>query len=600
MKSKMDLILFNLLSIAICMLLFMLIVSGPAHAQDAAPTPTGRNAEIEIKTVEYHWQLIFWSDHSPACNVTIDHPDQPTDKEIRSKCGESLYQDYINSSNCQIYSSQKTSTCTGVYLKNINSFPITKTILVKFQVPSVWLTLSGCDYANDTTYCVGSPELVFTGEETLPNQSIIKLHGEVAGTPFSCDGSVCKVPLSETSPEGINFTFWGDSSFGDSTPHFTAAVRVIPEPSVTNAYYIDVISDNWLGRNPPGCSDIWQVFPESVDPPAWLNTPSNSSDLNSSGSLYYLAAALIKNGIVDASSCQQGGLTDSTTANECGVERASPKLNYWQNQFDQEILNVAQIDDIPARLLKNMFIKESQLWPGIYHDVKEVGLGQLTENGADTTLLWNPGFYDSFCPLVLDDSVCAYGFAGLGEERQAILRGALLQKTNAACSSCQDGIDLTKTSYSIHVFAEAIKANCSQVYQLIANSTSKPPREVTSYSDLWRFTLANYNAGPGCLGNAIGRTWDANLPIDWTHVAANLDPACRTAVDYVKDISGGDTLAITVFSTPLPTGTITPSPTPTITLTPTPTLTPTNMPTSTLPEPTITSTSTAAEEEPTN
>jgi hypothetical protein len=45
---------------------------------------------------------------------------------------------------------------------------------------------------------------------------------------------------------------------------------------------------------------------------------------------------------------------------------------------------------IPARLLKNVFSRESQIWPGIYRTYRETGLGQMTENGADTVLLWNP------------------------------------------------------------------------------------------------------------------------------------------------------------------------------------------------------------------
>ncbi len=201
--------------------------------------------------------------------------------------------------------------------------------------------------------------------------------------------------------------------------------------------------------------------------------------------------------------------------------------------------------------------------------------------------------YNSFCPLVLDRSICAVGYSKLGEERQTLLRGALLQKTNAACA---DGIDTAKASYSIHVFAEALKANCSQVNQLVLNVTRKPPRNVISYSDLWRFTLVNYNAGSGCLGKALGRTAAAHSPIDWVHVAANLDPACRNAVDYVYDISEGDSNKIIEFSTPLPTITPTRRMTATATLTQMPlptgtkTITTKNTATSTTANPKVTET----------
>ena len=109
----------------------------------------------------------------------------------------------------------------------------------------------------------------------------------------------------------------------------------------------------------------------------------------------------------------------------------------------------------PPHLLKNVFLKESQFWPGQYSSINEVGLGQFTENGADTVLLWNQDFYNAFCPLVLDEYNCNKGFARLGDYGQAVLKGALLQKINASCPSCEDGIDLTKANFSIHVFAES-------------------------------------------------------------------------------------------------------------------------------------------------
>ena len=50
--------------------------------------------------------------------------------------------------------------------------------------------------------------------------------------------------------------------------------------------------------------------------------------------------------------------------------------------------------------MKSVFSRESQLWPGIFKDYGEAGLGQLTNLGADTLLMWNP-LYEGFCPMVL-------------------------------------------------------------------------------------------------------------------------------------------------------------------------------------------------------
>ncbi len=569
--------LFLSLFLSGCITLLVLAQDKPQPAMD-------RTSKIEVDETDYHWLLNFLSDRSTACNFVVNHDGDPTDQDIQSGCGEALFQELKDTPSC----SKDTKVCIGLYLSKSNSLPVHKKIMVQLSPPSISVSLSGCDYSEDENYCIGQPKLVFTGDEPLPNERIVAIHGSLAGKTFECSESHCEVALKPTGPGGDPLVFWGDSSFGDSTAKFNGLVRVIPNKEADNAFSIDVISDQWEGKDPPSCSDIWDKFPESLDLPAWLNTPGSAADLSSNDSLYFLSAALINNGLVDASSCQNNGLADKITANECGVSKAAPKVQYWQNLFDQEIFSVAREDGVPAKLLKNIFLRESQFWPGIYDDIKEVGLGQLTDNGADTALLWNPQFFNSFCPLVLDKSVCAYGYAQLPDYAQSILRGALLRKTNASCPNCDEKIDLTKASFSIHVFAETLKANCSQVNQLIVNTTHKSARDVSSYSDLWRFTLMNYNAGPGCLGNAISQTWNAKVPVDWAHVAANLDPACRAAVDYDRDISDGDSLAITDFSTPQPTGTITPSPTPTVTLTPTPTLTPTITPTPSLPQSSIT------------
>ena len=84
-----------------------------------------------------------------------------------------------------------------------------------------------------------------------------------------------------------------------------------------------------------------------------------------------------------------------------------------------------------------------------------------------------------------------------------MLRGALVQKVNSTCPECAVGIDLSQANFSVKIFAEGMVANCEQVGRIIRNVTGKDPGQVSNFEDSWRFTLVNYNAGPGCLSDAI-------------------------------------------------------------------------------------------------
>jgi hypothetical protein len=209
----------------------------------------------------------------------------------------------------------------------------------------------------------------------------------------------------------------------------------------------------------------------------------------------------------------------------------------WQNQFDELILTTAQETDVPARLIKNLFARESQFWPGIFQAAGDVGLGQLTENGADTTLFWNPSFYDQFCPMVLEDGACNAGYMHLNEYEKTLLRRALVGSVNATCENCPLGLDLTQADFSVGVFAHTMTANCEQTGQILYNYTRKSPGEVASYEDLWKFTLVNYNAGGSCLAEGITHAQGLNLDLTWENVSPFLIGACSGAVDYVNDIS---------------------------------------------------------------
>jgi hypothetical protein len=602
------------------------------EVEESAP----RIAKINVAFTSYRWWLVRYSNNNIACSFTIEHEGLPTTEDIEALCEEKTYDEWITTPACKIGEVSSWNQCKGFYLHPLDSSASEKQIEVELPKPSVWVTITDCNAQPPDGRCTTLPNLLLTAEEPLPNETIINVQGTIAGQPFICTGSTCSIPLTPTGMDGTVVEFWADSSFGDSTEHYTARVRLVPWGDFMNpeqasndplAWYVDILSSQWRDGKLATCSDTWQVFPSIGGPPDWLRSPETQADLQTDISYYYLAGSLITYGIVDASGCVDGGLQAPNIGSACGVEAARPQLIEWQNRFDDEILQVASETGVPSLLLKNVFARESQIWPGIYTTYKEAGLGQLTSNGADTVLLWNPDFFGQFCPFVLDKKFCEMGFGNLGEFEQDLLRGALVRKVNASCPDCPAGIDLSRADYSVHVFAEGMLANCEQVGRIITNITDLNPGQTTSYEDLWRFTLVNYNAGAGCLSNAISQAWYANQPLDWATITTYLEPACQGAIGYVEDISrilkasptptswipndlsqptpAMPRVVVTptqappaFYRTPTPTLTL-PPPTPTraITLTPTetstPTITPTEDPYATAtdtPEPTPTAT----------
>jgi hypothetical protein len=113
----------------------------------------------------------------------------------------------------------------------------------------------------------------------------------------------------------------------------------------------------------------------------------------------------------------------------------------------------------------------------------------------------------------------------------------LINAVNATCENCPLGIDLDRANFSIGVFAHTLLANCEQTGQLVENITAAPAGNSATYEDLWKFTLVNYNAGPGCLGNALDATYNEEQDLTWENLSSHLEPACQGAINYVNDIS---------------------------------------------------------------
>lgn len=535
MKSKL------LRSLIILLIPLMLAIGWDevSLAADAVDPPY-RQMEIIIPYAESEWWLMRWANNTHECRIIIDHEGLPYPDDIYVYCGDSLHQEWLDTESCDpALDGEDTSSCSGLYLHQVATEPKEKILLVDLPLPEAWISISGCSPTPPENRCETLPNVLITAEEPLPNETITYIQGTLNGIPFVCDGSTCEVPMRPTLDQGVVVTFWADSSYGDSSAHYEALVRVtdtgVSDGGETSGWIVDIMSNRLQGYQARGCGPIWESFPPIGGLPDWLSSPDWPELLATDDPFLYLAGRLIANGIVDPGECPGGGLEVNGYANACGLEEARVEVDAWQNRFDAQIVTVAEDTGIPSQLIKNLFAQESQFWPGVFKDAEEYGLGQLTEMGADTILLWNPSFYNQFCPLVLNIEACNLGYAHLNEKDQATLRGALAIQANSDCPDCPAGIDLNHAIFSIDLFAQTITANCQQVGQIITNARGKSPGSIANHEDLWRFTLANYHAGPGCFSNAISAT--TGRALTWENVAPQVELECPGTQKYVENIA---------------------------------------------------------------
>jgi hypothetical protein len=533
---------FWLISLLVAFAALLSATSAGVAAPAPPPGPDRYNVLL-VKYTAYEWYMATFKGNHIVCKIIVDYEGKPTLTDVYIDCGDKLTDQWVAQKPCN--DPFKSNKCDGYYIFFTSSYPAEKEVAVELPAPAVWLDVTDCSPVSSlsTSVCEYIPKLTLTAQEPLPEHSITRVEGRLDGQSFSCEGDTCTVDLQPTSEKGVLLEFWAYSTYGDSSKKFTAQVRVT-EADFGNpdapSWFVDVRSSQWKGVPLASCAETWQVFPPVGGPPAWLATPNHISGLSSNIPYNYLAANLIRQGAVDVSSCPDGGLvSNGTGASECGLEASTEAVNAWQNRFDSLILDVAHETGVPAQMLKNLFARESQFWPGTFLSGGDTGLGQITDQGADTTLLWNPSFYNSFCPLVLSAETCDSGYLNLESDQQELLRFALVNSVNATCVDCPLGIDLERADYSVKVFAHTLAANCEQAAQVVWNySGKKTAGELNiTYEDMWKFTLVNYNAGGGCLADALQQTITTKEDLTWENVSKYLAPACRGAAGYVEDIS---------------------------------------------------------------
>jgi hypothetical protein len=169
-------------------------------------------------------------------------------------------------------------------------------------------------------------------------------------------------------------------------------------------------------------------------------------------------------------------------------------VDFWQNQFDPQIWAASSQANIPAHLLKRLIGVESQFWPlWVPGETGEVGLIQITDDGADIALRYSPTLTAQFCPMAMDPARCSLGYPFLSLNEQQLIRDAYRQ--GMQCLLCDVGQAVERTRSLIQIYADTLAAFRCYAGEVISQEDPT--------SEIWDVTLAIYHAGPGCVSSGI-------------------------------------------------------------------------------------------------
>ena len=321
-------------------------------------------------------------------------------------------------------------------------------------------------------------------------------------------------------------------------PSYPAKFRSLTNNNLSISRSPSLTSSNPADIKDIACAKIWNAYPQGgYAIPDWLFTPSKSTELQTNEPYSYLAGKLLQNGLATAPNCPYNGMLPTGFSSQCGLEAIRSQVESWQNQFDEGIYNSAVKNAVPARLLKNIFAQESQFWLGQSDDNQHFGLAQITEGGLDPLFLAYPEYYQLVCTDVLSTDTCKSKYAELTNQNKGLIRGYFLRNViDTSCPECPKKFNEKKAADTIDIFARLVVANCEQVGRVIVDITERTPGTISTYDDLWRYTMVNYNAGSGCVSGAIETTYKLEEPLDWLHVSDNMSSRCGTALDYVEKV----------------------------------------------------------------
>ena len=372
--------------------------------------------------------------------------------------------------------------------------------------------------------CKMIPQLHFTATEPLKGFQVEQIYISFNEQFSIHPGSDTLISLPVTSAEGAWLGYRAISNHdNDASRYFQIKYRYIPLSPGSNTFRFDILDQQWAAFIPSGSLN-WNLFLPAEEPSIkQLIQVRSPDDLYTNNHYVYLSGHMIRMGLVKAADCPGDGLMPDGTATQCGQEATSKLVLEWQNKYNEQIYAAALKYNIPAKILKGILAQESQFWP-LKTNPYELGLGRMTENGADMLLKWDTSYYLDLCIPAYDRVTCSSGYSLLSPIAQIMLRNAVLSKVG--------------TSHEIDMLAATLLASTRQVNQLVVNTGRREASAQTSYEEMWKITIGNYNAGSGCVGTALQTLVENNLDLTWQQVVAQMNGTCKNAGDYVDKVLG--------------------------------------------------------------
>jgi len=503
----------------VCTLLCLCITTALSMTNGVKAAEDSRVVEKIFVLQAQHWQLARWDDGSLVCDLYIAHYKPPSYQEVIEFCGYDTFLDWFYTPPCtEAAIGEPATECEGLLHRYIGKTDYS--YKQEVEIPQIQIQVETVNCVPGE-WCESIPVVRVFAMEPLQGHRILRVHVRVGGREKIYDGSDGQLPLPLTGEQGDWLEYWAESDYGDQSEHFLIKYRNYQPDSQTSFYHFDLLSAEWESQAASG-SLLWGIFPPADQPLIKaLEQPLTEGYLYTTNRYIYLASHLIQAGLVDITVCPNRGLYSDGSANPCGEKAAAEMVLEWQNRYNAQIFQAAVTHNIPARVLKGVLAQETQFWP-TSDNPYELGLGKITENGADMLLMWHLDYYLSVCSPIYSPVGCSAGYASLTPPQQTILRHKIFDKVG--------------TPAEIDMLAAALYASAAQVNQIIRNTTQKDPSEVTDYEDMWKFTIANYHIGSGCVGVGMENMAESGLNFTWDELANNMVGDCKNAKKYVGSV----------------------------------------------------------------